>query len=224
MLAPQAGPLNLQNLEAATRHMVHRLAARADIDMAVIANDESHWNLERRVAGNSIDYEEGLRALVQYLLGRYAYVIADCPPGWTLASEHILRSADFVLCPVVPDHFSVWGMQTFAEYMKMVGRQSSVWRFVITMRTNTRTSRDQISIIYRDFQRHMIFQNETTAAASDLIIFDRTQKMVDGVGLRVGSQGLLAALDRTFGPDQSRNLLKLANQIVKIMDRGSTDG
>jgi cellulose biosynthesis protein BcsQ len=211
-------------IESQTNHVVHGIPHRAAINMAIIANDDSMWDLERQSFHKAAFYEVALRALIDYLRNKYDYVIADCPPGWTIASDLVLKEADFVLCPVVPDRFSVWGMGKFSAYIRQIRPTGADWRFVVTMRTNTNTARDQIASIYRDYAANMLYGQNTGEAAADLLIFDRTQKMIDGIGLRGQGNGILQALDRRFGPDQSQKLHRLANQIRRLLGQEVSRG
>lgn len=47
-----------------------------------------------------------LRSLLDPLADRYDVAILDCPPGITLASESVLRAADFLVVPTIPTTLS----------------------------------------------------------------------------------------------------------------------
>lgn len=51
-----------------------------------------------------------LRYLVEYVKGRYEYILIDCPPAFNAASAAALIAADDVIIPIKLDAFSLRGM------------------------------------------------------------------------------------------------------------------
>jgi len=47
----------------------------------------------------------------------YDYVFVDCPPGFTLVSENILRAADVLLIPVIPTTLSLRTLDQLMDYV-----------------------------------------------------------------------------------------------------------
>ena len=53
-----------------------------------------------------IDSKKRLRRICEALEGHYDRVIIDCPPGFGVTAEQVMRGADLILLPVIPSTLS----------------------------------------------------------------------------------------------------------------------
>jgi cellulose biosynthesis protein BcsQ len=59
-----------------------------------------------------------LRVIIDSFRKRYDYTFIDCPPGLSQLSEHIFRSADYFLVPVIPSTLSIRTYHHVLDYFK----------------------------------------------------------------------------------------------------------
>ena len=74
----------------------------------------------------------------------FAYIIADCPPGFTAASVALLCESDDVILPTLPDAFSRAGALEMIEQINSLSRRTGArprCRVLITMADRTNLSR-----------------------------------------------------------------------------------
>ena len=91
-------------------------------------NSDAFWDLE----AVEIAYDNGKRlnekitnVLKQEKQSRH-YILVDCPPGQSLAAEAVIKASDFVLCPLTPDPYSVWGKDLLKRYLHRVAPRDSL--------------------------------------------------------------------------------------------------
>ena len=59
-----------------------------------------------------------LKAITEQFAKKYAYTFMDCPPGFSLLSEHIFETVDYVIVPVVPSTLSLRTYHQVIEYFE----------------------------------------------------------------------------------------------------------
>jgi len=74
-----------------------------------------------------------LRSLLDPLADRYDVAILDCPPGITLASESVLRAADFLVVPTIRGRLD--GASIFNQASLWGSVLPAVWSFMLALRT-----------------------------------------------------------------------------------------
>ena len=79
----------------------------------------------------------------------FAYVIADCPPGFTAASVALLCESDDVILPTLPDAFSRAGAMELMDQLGGIRRESPGMRVHVlaTMTDRTRLSRQGLELL-----------------------------------------------------------------------------
>ena len=87
---------------------------------SLLANEARAWDVERK--GLRKPGDARLKRLLQQLLAdlaaSYRFVLIDAPPGQTVLAEAAIQCSDLVLCPIVPDYLSYWGLESFDDYLQ----------------------------------------------------------------------------------------------------------
>lgn len=119
--------------DATVQRMLHIIKDRSEIDLAIVANSDDYWDyeIEQIRAGCADALQDRIAALLKLLADRYDYIIVDCPPGQSLASEAAAKVSDLVLCPITPERMAVWGKELLETYLKRVAPSVKV-RFVVS--------------------------------------------------------------------------------------------
>lgn len=114
------------------RHGVGPIGA----DYTMLANEARAWDVERkRIKRPGPDkLQLIISKVLRDLAEQYKYVLVDCPPGQTVLAEAAIKWSDLILCPVVPDYLSFWGLSSFDLYIRdllaEVGRNTTA-RYVL---------------------------------------------------------------------------------------------
>lgn len=87
---------------------------------SLLANDARGWDVERKglKKHGEAKLAGALRGLLEQLAHRFSFVLIDCPPGQTVLAEAAIKMSDLILCPISPDYLSIWGLESFDEYMR----------------------------------------------------------------------------------------------------------
>jgi chromosome partitioning protein len=109
-----------------------------------------------------------LNDLLRDARANYDLIVCDTPPALSMMAEVVLKAADLIVVPQVPDRLSTQGLQRFAEYMVKdlelanVGSRTAV--FINMMDSYTITARDYNAAIRRGATAerfpHRVFKNE----------------------------------------------------------------
>lgn len=86
-------------------------------DLDLLPAHFSHRNIDL-LLDRERESQPGLREVLHPLAAEYDLVILDCPPNLTLLSEHILRSADIVVTPVIPTTLSMLSLEQLLKLCK----------------------------------------------------------------------------------------------------------
>ena len=99
-----------------------------------------------------------LKELV-FLKKRYDYIVIDCAPSLSVVNEMMIRSADLVLLPTIPDFISAFGLNAFLN---------SVWHFPIAnLPKPTRLPYVVISKYEKKLNQHKASAQDLAAEASE---------------------------------------------------------
>ncbi len=86
-------------------------------------NSDAFWDLEADEIAN--DNGERLNEAIKKFLMQEKqdrhYILIDSPPGQSITAKAILETSDLVICPMNPDHYSVWGKDLLKRYLHRVG-------------------------------------------------------------------------------------------------------
>jgi chromosome partitioning protein len=124
MVLPGFLRLKMQDQNADSARLLslakHCFAGRADIELAISPNSPELWDLEYEVLRNGQErqYRESVRGLIDALAEAFDTVVVDTPPGKMIAAEEAILSSNVVICPIVPERLSIWGMDKMIEYFR----------------------------------------------------------------------------------------------------------
>lgn len=94
---------------------VGMISGTAETPFALIPNGDEFWDYEANLLSDPAQngaqlLQERVIILLDHLKRQYDFVLIDCPPGRLASTDTALALADLVLCPVVPDQLSQWGL------------------------------------------------------------------------------------------------------------------
>ncbi|MEL6361847.1 MAG: ParA family protein [Pseudomonadota bacterium] len=132
------------------QRMLHIIKDRSEIDLALVANSDDYWDYEidQIRAGAEQQLQDRIASLLRLLAERYDYLIVDCPPGQSLASEAAAKVSDLVLCPITPERMAVWGKELLEKYLERVAPSVKV-RFVISRKQSSNLADEFVNKIQK---------------------------------------------------------------------------
>jgi chromosome partitioning protein len=95
-------------------------------------NSDTFWDLEAAEIANDNGkrLNEAIKRFLEQEKEDRHYVLIDCPPGQSITARAVLESSDLVICPMNPDHYSVWGKDLLKRYLHSIAPQTRS-KFVI---------------------------------------------------------------------------------------------
>lgn len=202
----------------------HSLIGRGNVDLAVLANSPQLWDLEYEVlrSGRENGYRAAVRRLLASIRSEFDVVIVDCPPGKMIASEEAILSSSMVLCPIVPERLSVWGMDKMKEYFEQLSLHHELpdWRFLISRYTaNTNEAKQQVEQIrgaYPDlFLKHKVGVPGFNRRR-EFVAIDRAEIMVKRIAKFRDNPDEVKNLEQFYGPTVTAQLRTIAKQVKEI--------
>jgi cellulose biosynthesis protein BcsQ len=121
-----------ENINGYLKHGVGPVGA----DYTLLANEARAWDVERRgiKKPGPVRLQQITASVLFDLARQYKYVLVDCPPGQTVLAEAVIKCSDLILCPVVPDYLSYWGLTSFDDYIREILKEAgrnTVARYVL---------------------------------------------------------------------------------------------
>jgi len=201
----------------------HSLNGRGTIDMAIVPNSPEMWDVEFAAvrAGAEDRYRQTVQALIEHLHTVFDVVIVDSPPGKTMASEEAILASDVVLCPIVPERLSVWGMDRMRAYFEELAKTRTVppWRFVMSrLGGNFAEANRQVETIKARYQDH--FLTDTPGifgfGQTELLGLPQGQKIVQRIAMFRDSPDTIKSLEQFYGADATNHLRKIAKRVQEV--------
>lgn len=122
---PCLEPRSTRNRTPVSEYLTHGIGPTG-FSYSMLPNESRAWNVERRALKKP--GEAKLKLALHELLGELAstfkYVLIDCPPGQTVLAEGAIQKSDLVLCPIVADFLSYWGLESFDEYLRELFKEA----------------------------------------------------------------------------------------------------
>lgn len=110
----------LRSSRASVLPFLTHSVGRTGYPFSLLANNARGWDIERKglKKHGETKLAKALCDLLDELSKEYQYVLIDCPPGQTILAEAAIKKSDLILCPISPDYLSMWGLESFDEYMR----------------------------------------------------------------------------------------------------------
>lgn len=204
-------------------HALHSLTGRGKVDLAVAPNSPEMWDIEFAAirTGQEEEYRAAVRRLIATLRESFGMVIVDSPPGKTMAAEEAILASGVVICPIVPERLSVWGMDRMKAYFEELEKTREVppWRFVVSRMVSNRNEADaQIEIIRRSYQDHFIAERQGILGfgRTELLGLKQAERIVQRIALFRDEPDKIRTLEQFYGPENTQQLRKIANQIEEV--------
>lgn len=204
-------------------HARHSLNGRGSVDMAIVPNSPEMWDAEFAAlrAGSEAQYREAMRALFDHLKAEFDVIIVDNPPGKTMASEEAILASDVVLCPIVPERLSVWGMDRMKAYFEELERTQTVppWRFVISrLGGNYAEANKQVDVIKARYQDHFLTERKGLPGFghTELVGLPQAQRIVQRIAMFRESPDTVKTLEGFYGADATQQLRKIAQKLQEV--------
>jgi chromosome partitioning protein len=201
-------------------HARHSLTGRGGVDLAIVPNSPEMWDSEFAAlrGGAEEQYRGAVVDLIEHLRSEFDVIIVDSPPGKTMASEEAIVASNVVLCPIVPERLSVWGMDRMKAYFEELEGARSVppWRFVISrMGGNFAESNKQVEVIKARYQDHFLTERHGLPGfgRTELVGLPQAQKVVQRIAMFRDAPDTVRTLEQFYGSDATRELRKIAQQI-----------
>ena len=151
-------------LADAERTLAHVLAGNTAIEEAIVGSDPALLgcnNLLNTVNDALVREDDPPTRLREYLrpvLERYDYVLIDCGPGITRATQNAMSAADRILIPTKLDERSVSGIRELLQTIeRLAARHNPRLRVLGLLPTiydrNYRSERDHLATLRREFGR-----------------------------------------------------------------------
>ena len=204
-------------------HARHTLMGRGTVDMALVPNSPEMWDTEFAAlrAGSEAQYREAMRALFNHLQTEFDVIIVDNPPGKTMASEEAILASDVVLCPIVPERLSVWGMDRMKAYFEELERTQTVppWRFVMSrLGGNFAAANQQVEVIRERYQDHFLTDRTGILGfgQTELLGLPQAQVIVQRIGMFKEHPDKIKTLEQFYGADATQHLRKIAKKVQEV--------
>ncbi len=204
-------------------HARHSLNGRGSVDMAIVPNSPEMWDAEFAAlrAGSEAQYREAMRVLFEHLQTEFDVIIVDNPPGKTMASEEAILASDVVLCPIVPERLSVWGMDRMKAYFEELERTQTVppWRFVISrLGGNYAEANKQVDVIKARYQDHFLTERKGLPGFghTELVGLPQAQRIVQRIAMFRESPDTVKTLEGFYGADATQQLRKIAQKLQEV--------
>ena len=204
-------------------HARHSLNGRGTINLAIVPNSPEMWDVEFAAlrTGAEDTYRDSVRALIKHLRSEFDVVIIDSPPGKTMASEEAILASDVVLCPIVPERLSVWGMDRMRAYFDELAQTRTVppWRFVMSrLGGNFAEANRQVDTIKARYQDHFLTDNQGIFGfgQTELLGLPQGQKIVQRIAMFRDSPDTVKTLEQFYGAEATQHLRKIVKKVQEV--------
>jgi chromosome partitioning protein len=106
-------------------------AMAGPVPLGLVPITPRFWKLEAKVRRETVGATRRavvrrFRKLLHLLAREFDYVLVDTAPGQGLLFEHVVRAADCLLIPCVPDQISAWGLDVVKEELGELSLRSAL--------------------------------------------------------------------------------------------------
>ncbi len=207
-------------------HARHSLTGRGKVDLAIAPNSPEMWDIEFAAlrTGQEEQYRAAVRRLIDTLQQEFGLVIVDSPPGKTMAAEEAILASGVVICPIVPERLSVWGMDRMKAYFEELEQTHEVppWRFVMSRMVGNRVEADaQIETIRNSYQDHFITERHGVFGfgQTELLGLKQAESVVHRIAKFRENPDNIRTLEQFYGAENTQQLRKIARQLQEVTAR-----
>lgn len=207
-------------------HARHSLTGRGQVDLAIAPNSPEMWDIEFAAirTGQEEEYRAAVRRLIAALQEEFGVVIVDSPPGKTMAAEEAILASGVVLCPIVPERLSVWGMDRMKAYFEELEKTREVppWRFVMSkFGGNYAEGNRQVDQIRQSYQDHFITERQGLLGFghTELLGLKQAQSIIQRIAKFRENPDHIRTLEQFYGPENTQQLRKIAKQLQEVSAR-----
>lgn len=133
-------------------------------DLDLLPAHFSHRNIDL-LLDRARESQPDLRNLLKPLAAEYDMIFLDCPPNITLLSEHIIRSADIVVTPVIPTTLSMLSLKQLLKLCKKADVEKKKIHAFFSMAEKRKTM--HVSVISK-YRKYKIFMNTIVAYMAEI--------------------------------------------------------
>jgi len=158
---PQGNATRGLGCDASPPHLYHLLVGQAEADVAVVPSGFPFLDLlpaDRDLVGVEVEFvgldgwQFRLRERLAPLIGRYDFVLLDCPPSLGHLTVLALVAADGVVVPLQCEYFALEGV---SELLTTVRRVTAAWNPALTLSGIVLTMYDERMNLTRDVEREV---------------------------------------------------------------------
>lgn len=212
-----------KSIREVVAHARHSLIGRGNVDLAIAANSTELWDVELDQVRNGKEkqYADAVAKTISVLEQDFDIVVFDCPPGKTIASEIAILQSDMVLCPIIPERLSVWGMDRMKEYftsLEEAGRQVPPWKFVISKFIGSRSeARQQVEHIRSEYKDHFLTERPGLLGLGEreFVGLDQAEVLVKRIAKFRENPDDVKNLEQFYGPAIAKQLRLMARHVEK---------
>jgi cellulose biosynthesis protein BcsQ len=136
-----------------------------------------------------------------------------------IAAEEAILSSNVVICPIVPERLSIWGMDKMIEYFDALQSQHGnvpPWRFVVSRyMNNTVEGQNQIETIQNTYRDHFLRDNPgfLGLGGTELIGLPRSQTLVTRIARFSDNPDDYRSLESFYGEELTQQLRRIVRRI-----------
>jgi chromosome partitioning protein len=192
-----------------------KIAGHPKDTLRLYPNSDAFWDLEAAEIGtdNGIRLNEAVTEFLQREKQDRHYILVDCPPGQSITAQAVLKASDIVICPMNPDHYSVWGKELLKRYLNRVAPQTH-FKFVINRYNQGINIHNRVLNELRgtDHEPDMLVvtEGQRSGQKQDLAIFSVNSEVMRRLDLNKQKP-----LYRIYGNRGEQQLKKIIDAILK---------
>jgi chromosome partitioning protein len=158
--------------DPARRTLYHALILKEPLDRIILKTQMDGLDLipaDKNLVGASVELvtaenrEYQLKALINQVRERYAYVIIDCPPALDLLTLNALTAADSVLVPIQCEYLALEGVSELLDTLMKIRRtlnpDLTIEGILLTMYDERTTLSRQVASDLRSFFGAQVYQS-----------------------------------------------------------------
>lgn len=138
-----------------------------------------------------------------------------------MAAEEAILASDVVICPIVPERLSVWGMDRMKDYFEELEQTRTVppWRFVMSkLGGNYVEANAQIKAVAKSYEEHFITELHGILGFghAELLGLKQAQNIIQRIALFRDRPDRIRTLEQFYGQENTQQLRKIAKHLQEV--------